>query len=326
MLFAMAVLACSRPTPAPGAVVVVMDTLRADYGGSDRLPRFPADQCRAYTRAHSAAPYTSASTAALVSGRLPAGAEKRRPVDAAGAWPEDAWPTAVLTDQPVLWSMRGEGDGWAAGMRGYMPGSEALVEEGVAWLESPPTEPWALYWHGLGAHAPYAGAMPDHRVIPGCDAMTAPDRAVCEAQKSDEAWPDGLDEWMTWQYRAAAERSQRGAESLLRAAPADSLFIFTSDHGEALGEYGLWGHAHSLHDAEIHVPLIVCGPGVIPGTDDTPVGPLCIAETVTGRGPCDLRTGEGLRAGEAGMLVEGEWVVRDVAGEWAELAHGGPAG
>lgn len=37
----------------------------------------------------------------------------------------------------------------------------------------------------------------------------------------------------------------------------DSLIVFTSDHGEALGEHKLFGHVERLSDEMIHVPLIV---------------------------------------------------------------------
>jgi len=35
----------------------------------------------------------------------------------------------------------------------------------------------------------------------------------------------------------------------------------TADHGEHLGEHGFFGHAGSLYDQEIHVPLLVLLPG-----------------------------------------------------------------
>lgn len=37
----------------------------------------------------------------------------------------------------------------------------------------------------------------------------------------------------------------------------DALVIFTSDHGESLGERNLFGHVENLTDEQIHVPLIV---------------------------------------------------------------------
>ena len=42
---------------------------------------------------------------------------------------------------------------------------------------------------------------------------------------------------------------------------ADTLVIITADHGEHLGEHDLYGHASSLYDPEIHVPLLVMLPG-----------------------------------------------------------------
>lgn len=41
----------------------------------------------------------------------------------------------------------------------------------------------------------------------------------------------------------------------------ESLILVTSDHGEALGERGFWGHGESVDQEQIHVPLIVKYPG-----------------------------------------------------------------
>ncbi len=40
----------------------------------------------------------------------------------------------------------------------------------------------------------------------------------------------------------------------------DTVVIITSDHGENLGEGGLFGHCFSLDERLIHVPLVVAGP------------------------------------------------------------------
>ena len=39
-----------------------------------------------------------------------------------------------------------------------------------------------------------------------------------------------------------------------------SVVIFTSDHGEAFGEHGMYDHGHSLHKEVINVPLIIVAP------------------------------------------------------------------
>lgn len=62
----------------------------------------------------------------------------------------------------------------------------------------------------------------------------------------------------------------------------DTLVIVTSDHGENLGEGRLIGHAFSLDDRLIHVPLAVAGPGApaLDGVMSTSVIPRMIAEAV----------------------------------------------
>jgi hypothetical protein len=45
--------------------------------------------------------------------------------------------------------------------------------------------------------------------------------------------------------------------------------VFTADHGENLGEAGLfYEHGPNVHDASLRVPLIVAGPSIRVGTDD----------------------------------------------------------
>jgi arylsulfatase A-like enzyme len=37
----------------------------------------------------------------------------------------------------------------------------------------------------------------------------------------------------------------------------DTLIIVTADHGESLGEHGIWGHFFGLYNELIHVPLLI---------------------------------------------------------------------
>ncbi|HVR27890.1 MAG TPA: sulfatase [Thermoanaerobaculia bacterium] len=53
-----------------------------------------------------------------------------------------------------------------------------------------------------------------------------------------------------------------------RGLLAEAYVVFTSDHGENLGEDGLfYEHGPSVHDASLRVPLLVAGPGIEPGID-----------------------------------------------------------
>ncbi len=50
------------------------------------------------------------------------------------------------------------------------------------------------------------------------------------------------------------------AELKARDLYEKSLIIFTSDHGEALGEHDWWGHNENLYDELLHIPLIIKPP------------------------------------------------------------------
>ncbi|MCD6405713.1 MAG: sulfatase-like hydrolase/transferase, partial [Planctomycetes bacterium] len=45
----------------------------------------------------------------------------------------------------------------------------------------------------------------------------------------------------------------------------ETTLILTADHGQAFGEHGWCGHKMSLYQEEIHVPLVIAGPGIPKG-------------------------------------------------------------
>ncbi|MGF1632805.1 MAG: sulfatase [Phycisphaerae bacterium] len=45
----------------------------------------------------------------------------------------------------------------------------------------------------------------------------------------------------------------------------NTLVVFTSDHGEFLGEHLRWGKWHPAPDCVSRVPMLVSGPGIVPG-------------------------------------------------------------
>jgi arylsulfatase A-like enzyme len=62
----------------------------------------------------------------------------------------------------------------------------------------------------------------------------------------------------------------------------DTLVIFSADHGEALGDHGLWGKGPYHYDGVIRVPFVARWPGRIsPGTQiPTPCSLLDLAPTL----------------------------------------------
>src|SRR4051794_32919013 len=84
-------------------------------------------------------------------------------------------------------------------------------------------------------------------------------------------------------YAAISYLDDRGGE-VLEALEAtgladDTVVLFTADHGEMLGERGLW-YKMSFFDGSARVPLIAAGPGIAAGRHAGPVSQIDLAPTL----------------------------------------------
>ena len=52
--------------------------------------------------------------------------------------------------------------------------------------------------------------------------------------------------------------------------PRETLIVITADHGQQLGEQGVFGHQFTVAPEVVEVPLLIRGPGIDPGTDTDP--------------------------------------------------------
>jgi choline-sulfatase len=59
----------------------------------------------------------------------------------------------------------------------------------------------------------------------------------------------------------------------------DTVILFVSDHGDLLGEAGLW-FKMSFREGSARVPLMLAGPGIPPGLEPRPVSTLDICPTI----------------------------------------------
>ncbi len=82
-----------------------------------------------------------------------------------------------------------------------------------------------------------------------------------------------------------------------------TIVVVTADHGESLGEHGIWFDHFGLGEANLHVPLVVWAPGrVAPGRHADPATSLDVAPTVlrlAGLGPARGMRGRDLLASGA---------------------------
>lgn len=104
----------------------------------------------------------------------------------------------------------------------------------------------------------------------------------------------------------------------------DTIILFVSDHGDMLGERGLW-FKMSFFEGSSRVPLMIAAPQMEPGRVDTPVSTLDVCPTL-----CDLA---GVSVEEVAPWVTGETLVplgqgdsreAPVALEYAAEASYGP--
>lgn len=120
----------------------------------------------------------------------------------------------------------------------------------------------------------------------------------------------------------------RLVEAVARAGRLDrTIFVFTSDHGLALGSHGLMGKQNQ-YEHTINVPLFVAGPGVPRGVfpaqcllaDLYPtlceLAGLAIPESVTARSLAPALRGERAEIHEAifGYFTDAQRMVRDLSG------------
>ncbi len=107
----------------------------------------------------------------------------------------------------------------------------------------------------------------------------------------------------------------------------ETVLVVLSDHGEMLGEHGDFGHGASLHQPDLHVPLLVRYPPRIPGGSRVaePVSTVGVLATVLDLG--GLEAPAPLHVGSLLLALEGRPAGQPVIAErFADAPHQGATG
>jgi arylsulfatase A-like enzyme/Flp pilus assembly protein TadD len=120
--------------------------------------------------------------------------------------------------------------------RGDIPTAEA-----IAWLQARKGERFFLWLHLYDPHEPYEPPEPFAT------------RYAENPYDGEVAFADDL-----------VGRLDSALEHL--GFKKDTLLVVTSDHGEGLGEHGESVHGFFVYQTTLHVPLVMRGPGLVPGT------------------------------------------------------------
>jgi arylsulfatase len=283
------------PGDAPNVVVFVSDCLRADHvsaAGYERptTPLFDriAGEGLYFRDAHAAASWTLPSVVGLLTSSAPGIAVAPGGLAsvvqvttlpevlaghgyttyAASNNPHLAGPFGIRSRfqhfddgvSPYVLALEATEVGWVR-QRVLVPRDADLADQVIAAVAELP-EPFLVYVHLMGGHAPYelpSGYTPPFAIpdAPGEDITSPyPGMEVDAAERESligryDALVRNADDQFG-RILAAVER---------RGGPERTLVVYTADHGEAFGDHGDWTHGNTLHGESVHVPLAMRMPG-----------------------------------------------------------------
>jgi len=150
--------------------------------------------------------------------------------------------------------------------------AEDLTDAAVEWLaeaRKSPRHPFLLWVHYVDPHAPYRLQEDFARPL---GVGTGGDTSRSDRYDTEIAFTDHH----LGRLLAAFDRDP--------ALKANTLFVFTADHGESLGEHGYWGHGRNLFEPTLRIPFgIAWAEKIRPGTTiDAPALNIDVAPTILG--------------------------------------------
>jgi arylsulfatase A-like enzyme len=296
------------PPGAPNVLLVTLDTTRADHVGAygAEIDTRAFDDVAAggarFDAAMAVAPVTGPSHASMLAG---AGPWDHQVLLNGVPLPEDrallaeilharGWQTAAFVSAYVLDGKLGFARGFDVydddfsfprGAGRLLPirlvrGPESDLERrgadttdaALGWIASR-QGPWFVWVHLFDAHGPYAPPPPyDTRYYQGDphDPANTSMAQVKDVAPYLAASLEGVTDvgWVLGQYAGEVSYADSQLARLTAAAGPDALVAVIADHGESLGEHGVWfNHGDDVYETSVRVPFALRWPGhVVPGT------------------------------------------------------------
>ncbi|HEX5860747.1 MAG TPA: sulfatase-like hydrolase/transferase [Nocardioides sp.] len=125
----------------------------------------------------------------------------------------------------------------------------------------------------------------DTQDLPGFGAASVDTLPVTRDGRPAEAWYTGspvssrMASGLLRDRARMAQSIDRMVQRILAAVDDNTYVVLTSDNGFHLGQMGLSVGKGTPFDTDVHVPLLVVGPGVEPGTRDTMTSNIDLAST-----------------------------------------------
>ena len=184
----------------------------------------------------------------------------------------------------------------------------------VEWMDTVPLDyPWHLFVSFVGPHDPfdpptsYAERYRGAAVPPAIQSNEEGKPAWVNARRRDLS--EDAVAVTRRQYCAAIELIDNQVGRIIEAVEQrgmaeDTIVVFASDHGEMLGDHGLYTKSVP-YEAALRVPLIAAGPGIAGGrTSDALVELIDVNPTLCGL--AGLPAQEGLDASDFSAVLTGD--------------------
>jgi arylsulfatase A-like enzyme len=203
-----------------------------------------------------------------------------------------------------------------------------------------PGAPFMIEIATFAPHAPYTPAPRDTNAFPGLRAPRTPAFNAAPAADAPK-WLTRLSPLSDADLAMIDADYRKRAQSVLAidamigtlqaavaeiGASGDTYFVFSSDNGYHMGEHRMMPGKMTAYDTDIHVPLIVTGPGVPAGLTIeeiaenvdlcptfTDLGFAAILPNVDGRSLAPLLHGEKVEGWRTSALVEHRGPIREIA-------------
>lgn len=210
------------------------------------------------------------------------------------------WVHGLLRDQPGLFIPDGFAANIGAGDDGYSRFDETVCDETISWLQRKSgissDDPWGLYVSFLRPHYPLTCPQEyydlyDPKTVPAPKPLitgSGADHPILNGMRED----CNFDAPFTAETRNIAVASYYGlcsfvdhlvgqiVETLCETGlDKTTTIIFSSDHGECLGDRGIWTKM-VMYEESVAVPLIVYGPNTPSGVSNAPVSLIDLHPTL----------------------------------------------
>jgi choline-sulfatase len=169
---------------------------------------------------------------------------------------------------------------------------KVVAEEAAAWMRAQP-RPWLAWVSILNPHdiysfvreragvTPRAGVRPPATGLADLAGKPAEQREYMDKDQGRPTLNYKPEDWIRYRsyYLGLMEKADECLGTVMGAIEDwdNTVFLYTSDHGDALGEHGLPFKGPFMYEPLLRVPLVICAPGLKPAERDDLVSSIDVA-------------------------------------------------